>query len=70
MEAMRVRVQSVYVRADTVHAVVVAVSQERVFGKPRAKLTLRLRLEAPEKESEKCRRARVREEALRYLDPD
>lgn len=67
---MRVRVQSVHVRADGVHAVVLAVSQEQVLGKPRASLSVRLRLEALEGESVKGRRTRVREEALRYLDLD
>jgi hypothetical protein len=70
MEGMRVRVRSVDVHAQGVQAVVIAASHERTSGKPRARLILRLSLETVEGESVKGRIARVREEALRYLDVD
>lgn len=70
MERMQVRVQSIEVHAEGVHALVVAVSHERTSGKPRASMKLRLWLEAVEGESGKGRHMRVREEALRYLDID
>lgn len=65
---MLLRVQSVEVGADAVHAVVVAVSQERTSNGPRASLKVCLCLESVEGESSRERRARVRDEALRYLD--
>ena len=68
MEGMRVRVQSVEVHAEGVHGVVIAVSQERFSGKPRASLRMRIFLETVEGESVRLRFARVREEALRFLD--
>jgi hypothetical protein len=68
MEAMRVRVQSIVVHVDVVHAVVIAVSKELMVGKPRASLTLYLSLEGVKGETVKNRLTRVREEALRYLD--
>lgn len=70
MEPMRLRVQSVNDREGGLDAVVIAVSRERLLGKPRASLELQLRLEALEGESTKSRLTRVREEALRYLDID
>ena len=62
--------RSADVHADGVQAVVIAVSKERISGKPRARLELRLGLESVYDESIKDRLARVREEALRYLDDD
>ena len=62
--------QSAEVHPDGVHAVVIAVSQERISGKPRATLMLRLRVENVPGESVKDRFGRAREEALRYLDVD
>jgi hypothetical protein len=70
MEGMRVRVQSAVVHADGVHAVVIAVSLERILGQPRASLTVRLRVENVAGESVRDRFKRAREEALRYLDVD
>jgi hypothetical protein len=70
MEGMQVRVQSVDVHADGVHAVVIAVSRERILGGPRATLKLRLCIESLEGESVRDRFTRVRDEALRYLDVD
>jgi hypothetical protein len=70
MKKMKVRVRSADVHADGVQAVVVAVSKESISGKPRARLELRLGLESVSNESMKNRLARVREEALRYLDVD
>ena len=65
---MRVRVQSIVVHVDAVHAVVIAVSKELMAGKPRASLTLHLTIEGVSGEKVKNRLTRVREEALRYLD--
>jgi hypothetical protein len=68
MEGMRIKVQSVDVRAEIVRAVVIAVSLERVLGKARASLRMHIFLETVEEESVRRRFARVREEALRFLD--
>ena len=68
MERMQVRVQSIKVYARGVRAVVIAVSQERVMGKPRASVKMRLRLERVEGEAVRDLLSRVREEAIRYLD--
>jgi hypothetical protein len=70
MERMRVRVKSVDLHRDSVFALVIAESHERISGEPRAILQLRLCLETVTGESVKGRFARAREEALRYLDID
>lgn len=70
MEAMQVSVQRISIHADGVHAVVIAVSRERYSERPRARLTVSLRLEEVAGESLKDRKDRIRTEALRYLDVD
>jgi hypothetical protein len=70
MEAMRVSVQEISFHTDGMNAMVIAVSRERYSGRPRARVTIRLRLEAVAGESMKDRKERVRAEALRFLDVD
>jgi hypothetical protein len=67
MGEMLLRVQSVRVGTDAIHAIVVAVSRERTSGEPRASLQMRLSLETVQGESIRQRVARVRDEARRYL---